>query len=164
MRIWDPASIGAHRAEPVGRLPGVGTLAVTQGWLAVGAGDGVRLWDPVSGAERAVLTGHGQGVLALAAPANGSWLASAGGDATIRVWDPAEGQGLTVSAVCPFAAMRCHRWERVSSPLGGTYAPVGVLSAPSGRVGGVQSVGRRSVGQRQQAGEALRGSLADRGG
>jgi WD40 repeat protein len=38
-----------------------------------------------------VLTGHTNEVFALAVAPDGSWLASAGRDETVRIWDPATG-------------------------------------------------------------------------
>ena len=38
------------------------------------------------------LTGHTSYVLALAVAPDGSWLASASDDATVRIWDPRTGQ------------------------------------------------------------------------
>jgi hypothetical protein len=43
-------------------------------------------------AMRRVLTGHTREVRALAVAPDGSWLASAGDDQTVRIWDPATGQ------------------------------------------------------------------------
>ena len=61
-------------------------------WLASGGGDGsVRIWDPATGQQRAVLPGHGGGVNAVAIAPDGTWLASGGGDGSVRIWDPATG-------------------------------------------------------------------------
>jgi WD40 repeat protein len=91
-RVWELPDGGQTVLAVAGQPVRVSALLADPrgSWLATGGPDaGVRLWDPVTGAQRTALAGHGQGVLALAAPADGSWLASAGGDATVRVWDPA---------------------------------------------------------------------------
>jgi WD40 repeat protein len=51
----------------------------------------VRIWDPSTGQELAVLTGHTDGVVALVVAPDGSWLASAGADTTVRIWNPRSG-------------------------------------------------------------------------
>jgi WD40 repeat protein len=60
--------------------------------LASAGGDAtVRVWDPGSGEQRAVLKGHQGGVNGVCAVrvAGRQLLASAGDDATVRLWDPA---------------------------------------------------------------------------
>ena len=46
---------------------------------------------PPTGVCRHTLTGHIGTVRALAATPDGTWLASAGDDETVRIWDPATG-------------------------------------------------------------------------
>jgi len=70
----------------------------------------VRIWDPATGSQHAVLEGHTGAVNAVCAVTLDSrtLLASGGGDRTIRIWDPAtgsqhavlEGHTGAVNAVC----------------------------------------------------------------
>jgi WD40 repeat protein len=46
----------------------------------------VRVWDPASGTPRHTLRGHTSGVGALVVAPDGSWLASASYDGTVRIW------------------------------------------------------------------------------
>jgi RNA polymerase sigma factor (sigma-70 family) len=79
----------AHtRKEGVASLalaPGGKTLA-TAGWDKT-----VKLWDPATGSERAVLRDHTSGVSCVRYSADGQWLASASNDGTVKLWDPASG-------------------------------------------------------------------------
>ena len=62
--------------------------------LASGGGDGtVRIWDPATGQQRAMLEGHQGGVNAVCpvTVAGEALLASGGDDRTVRIWDPATG-------------------------------------------------------------------------
>ena len=54
----------------------------------------MRIWDPATGEQRAVLEGHQSGVNAVCAvTVNGrELLASGGDDGTVRIWDPATGE------------------------------------------------------------------------
>ncbi len=77
-----------------GHTSGVQALGVAPdgSWLASG-GDGgeVRIWDPVTGAARHMLSGHTRGVRALVVAPDGSWLASGGDGGEVRIWDPVTG-------------------------------------------------------------------------
>jgi WD40 repeat protein len=46
----------------------------------------VRIWDPHTGQTHHTLTGHTDAVQALAVAPDGSWLASASHDRTVRIW------------------------------------------------------------------------------
>ncbi|WP_239340662.1 WD40 repeat domain-containing protein [Frankia sp. CiP3] len=56
------------------------------------------MWDPRTGAQIAVLTGHTHPVGGLAVSPDGSWLATTGGDRTIRIFEPLSGR--CAAAVC----------------------------------------------------------------
>jgi molecular chaperone DnaK len=64
--------------------------------LATAAENVVRLWDPVDGAVRAVLTGHSNTVAALAFSPDSRSIVSASYDHTVRVWDSELGTCLRV--------------------------------------------------------------------
>jgi hypothetical protein len=122
VRLWDPGTgqplrtLTGHTGEVLG-------LAVDPagGWLASGGDDGtVRLWDPGTGRAMHTLTGRSLRTLigrslrtltgrslplrtltgntgrvsALAVDPAGGWLASAGYDGTVRLWDPSTGEPL----------------------------------------------------------------------
>src|SRR6185312_9170648 len=114
VRVWDPVTgqpVGAALTGHTGAVWGVCALA---GWDSAGHPDGrtllasagvdatVRVWDPVTGQPvGAALTGHTGGVYGVCAlvgwdsaghPDGRTLLASAGVDATVRVWDPVTGQ------------------------------------------------------------------------
>lgn len=68
--------------------------------LATGGDDEtVRLWDPTSGAQSALLPGHTSRVRAVDFHPDGRLLASGSADGMVRVWDVLEGWCLTVLRV-----------------------------------------------------------------
>ena len=122
VRIWDAATnqqraILKGHGGPVRAV----TVAPDGSWLASGGVDGrlasgiwdgaVRIWDAATGQQRAILTGHGGEVAAVAVSPDGSWLASGSWDGAVRIWDVATGQqrfslkgrsgGVTAVAVSP---------------------------------------------------------------
>ena len=85
--------VDALAFSPDGRLLAVGT-GEEQGSEAgkrKAAGE-VRLWDPLTGKQQAILKGHADQVFAVAFRPDGKQLASASRDGTIRLWDPATGK------------------------------------------------------------------------
>ncbi|GAA4158528.1 hypothetical protein GCM10022251_33600 [Phytohabitans flavus] len=70
------------------------TLAIAPdgAWLAVAAGNTVRILDAVTGEHRSTLTGHTGRINALAMSPDGTWLATAGADQTVRTWDTSTGR------------------------------------------------------------------------
>lgn len=68
------------------------TVAPDGSWLATAEFAQIRLFDPVDWQVLRVLKGHSGWVSALAVDPNGAWLASAGEDGTVRVWNPATGK------------------------------------------------------------------------
>ena len=60
-------------------------------WLAAGGIDGtVRIWDVVTGRQRAAFRGHAGPVMSMAVAPDGSWLAIAFIDGLVRIWDLAD--------------------------------------------------------------------------
>jgi eukaryotic-like serine/threonine-protein kinase len=85
----DGTTLAANQG-PIRRL----AASSDDGLLALGLDDGkIAIWDLRLGRSVQTLRGHGFGVLALAFVnrPDGSWLASAGGDGLVHVWDPRSG-------------------------------------------------------------------------
>lgn len=86
--------------------------------LASGGDDGsVRLWDAISGTERAKLQGHTGVVSALAFAPDAKTLVSVGADGTARLWEPATGKALGVL------------WQETNSLSTVTFSPDGKMVA-----------------------------------
>ena len=99
IRVWDLAR-GTQLQELGGHTHGVSALVVAQldgQPIAIAAsGNAVRVWDLGRGIQLHQLTGHRFGVTALAVTQlDGRPIAITGSrDATVRVWDPAQGNQL----------------------------------------------------------------------
>ncbi len=102
VRFWDPMT-GTPLHTLDGHADAVwactvasdGTLVAT-----VGADWSVQLWDPVTRTNLHRLTGHAGTVVACAfAEYGGAWLATAGHDSTVRIWDVAAGKPVTAIRV-----------------------------------------------------------------
>jgi WD40 repeat protein len=93
---WDAAT-GEPGAALVGERPSSkrgGAIAPDDSWVAVPDRDGgVRLWEPATGAVRAVLSAPSE-VGGCAAGPDGSWLVGACGDGVARMWDTQSGEWL----------------------------------------------------------------------
>lgn len=100
VRFWDPETgrgthvlyrtIAAQHNEIVFPRPGiVGDLA--DRWIAVVDHDVVRMWSYDTGTLIRTLEGHTKPIQSLSIASDGTWLASAGQDGTVRVWEASTG-------------------------------------------------------------------------
>jgi WD40 repeat protein len=81
--------LGSSRLRHWGSVKGV---AFSPDGLRIASGSAdhtVRLWDPATGEQTAVLSGHSDDVQAVAFSPNGRLLASASDDDTVHIWDVA---------------------------------------------------------------------------
>jgi len=151
VRTWD-TDTGRERAELADCTGPIAVVAAAPGgsWLAASCQDDgtVRVWDPVSGGDRAVMVGFtSRGAWELVAAPGGSWLAaSSSNDATVRVWDTHTGREQAVllghtGLVRELAAAPDGSWlasggddnaVRVWDPF--TGQELAVLAGQSGRV------------------------------
>jgi hypothetical protein len=71
-------------------------------WLATTSHDRtVRIWDAVSGVQRAQLDGHTSVVTGVAIAPDGTWLATTSRDQTVRIWDATTGRNAPNSTATP---------------------------------------------------------------
>src|SRR5262249_37757406 len=86
--------------------------------VASAGDDGIaRLWDAISGAERARLIGHTGVISAIAFAPDGKTIVTVGGDGTARLWDAATGGALGIL------------WEETNSLSTVAFSPDGRLIA-----------------------------------
>jgi WD40 repeat protein len=86
----NPATIRVL-AGHTGRVTAI-AVAPDGTWLATASHDRtVRLWDVVTGEQRAILSGHEDAVTSVEISPDGTWLASASWDCTVRIWDATTG-------------------------------------------------------------------------
>jgi WD40 repeat protein len=71
--------------------------------------------------KRHTFTGHTDAVYAVAIAPDGTWLATASADGTIRIWDPATGARVASSRVAgPLAHLE---WSRETLAAAGAFGP-----------------------------------------
>jgi WD40 repeat protein len=111
VQVWDRATADCIKALR-GHADAVSAVAISPDgtWLATascgheeptaygdweyvpGQDTAVRIWDPLSGSCLATLTGHTEEVGAVAISPDGTWLATASRDGTVRIWDRASAE------------------------------------------------------------------------
>ncbi|KAJ5889647.1 hypothetical protein N7504_010457 [Penicillium tannophilum] len=92
VRIWDTAT--GQRILVLEGHSGIWDTATGQRILVLEGHSGI--WDPANGQSILVLEGHSDGVGSISWSLDGSRLASASYDHTVRIWDPANGQSILV--------------------------------------------------------------------
>jgi WD40 repeat protein len=144
-RILDPVS-GDVLHSITGQLGHVRVIAPNASWLATSSQDQstIRIWDPATGTCRHTVTRHPGEVTAgpgdvmvtavMAAAPDGSWLAIAGLEGMINVWDP------TTGALRRTLTGHTQRvWQMAVAPDGSRLATADIGDHPTVRVWDVAS-------------------------
>lgn len=113
-KIWDLTSANVRAGMNLSDVAYAVAIHPSGERIAFGLGNGdIKIYQPGKAEPLAVLSGHGQRILALSYSANGATLLSSSQDQTARLWDAATYEEL--------AALRGHRQE----VTGAAFAPDG---------------------------------------
>jgi hypothetical protein len=117
--LWDVVTGQAARTLPC--PPGVRAIAFSSSFVAAAAGRTATLWEATTGRPVHTLGGHRGTVSSVAFSPSGALLATAGSDATVRLWDTVTG-----NTVYPLTRLA----PRGQDPAA-AFSPDGVLLATS---------------------------------
>jgi WD40 repeat protein len=88
VRLWDPRTQDEIGTIPVPRAASAVAFSPDARLLAIDQDEDVELWDADERRRLTTLSGHRERVMSLAFSSDGSLLASAARDGTVRLWDP----------------------------------------------------------------------------
>jgi WD40 repeat protein len=123
--LWDPRkgtllhSLASAEAGEPARPVGAMAVAGDGTWLATASGDDTQIWETHSGRRRHTLIGHTDRVTDLATINHGMWLATAGLDGMVRIWDPA------VTTARRMIAARARPVTAMAMAMDGTWTATG---------------------------------------
>ncbi len=96
LRLWDVAINRELALLDCPHANGAVTFSPDGHYLIASNGDAVRLWTPWVTEEKLTLPGHLGGIPGIAVNRDGTLLASAGKDRTVRIWDAVSGRLLKI--------------------------------------------------------------------